>query len=146
MKLIILDFNRTLYDPEEDLLIEGAIELLEMLQEKEVKLALVTKGGEHRVEQVAPLAVFFDHVEIVPSKSAELFTSILTRFEAAGNETMVIGDKPSSEIAAGNRVGATTVRVRQGKFATDEATNEFEQADHSFDDLFAVLDFLEREL
>ena len=98
---IIIDWKQTLYSPEEDCLIEGAVELLEILQESKSRLILVGKGDEdmYIITEKLNVKKYFDDILFVGSeKEPDHFN----RFMLDGpGSTLIIGDKLSSEIELG---------------------------------------------
>lgn len=57
IKTIIFDWKRTLYDPDTGVLIEGALDFLEYLKNKNIPMVLIGKGGEDMNEEVDRLGV-----------------------------------------------------------------------------------------
>ncbi len=118
MKLAIIDFNRTVYDPEAGMLIPGARAMLAMLKER-MTVVLVSKNEPGRDGALDMLGIrhFFAEVIFTEKKSAELFREIIHRHRSSPGETYVIGDYIYEEITHGNVVGAKTIRFKNGKFA-----------------------------
>ena len=52
MKTAIIDFNRTLWNPDTNNLIPGAQELLQLLKGKEIKLALISAASDKKERQI----------------------------------------------------------------------------------------------
>ncbi len=125
---VIFDFMRTIYNPETGTLNPFAKNLLEHAYTS-YDCFLVSKNGEGRNTLVAELGIenFFKSVHYVDTKTTDLFTEII------GNnytEVYVIGDRISSEIATGNKLGYTTVWFKNGKFAEEGPTEESGDPDH----------------
>src|SRR3989344_1083266 len=122
MKAAIIDFNRTLWNPETNDYIPNTRELLQTLKDKGLKLALVSfkENYAERLKLIIPLTSFFDIVKIVDEKTSLVFKEIITDFNATTTETLVIGDKISDEIKIGNLLGMTTIRLKSGKYAEEE--------------------------
>jgi FMN phosphatase YigB (HAD superfamily) len=117
--LVIVDFNRTLYDPDEDKLVEGAQELLSSLRAAGKPLALYSAkvpGREHNLRDLG-ISDFFNDIVFTAHKAEAELLEIITRNGASPATTYVIGDHPHKEIRLANRVGASTIRFRGGKFA-----------------------------
>lgn len=123
MPLIIVDFNRTLYDPVRDDIIEGAREMLLALSKKGARLVLVSKkepegeSGRRDALKRMNIAHLFDNIMFVDEKNEELFSGLIRTYGIPIQQTYVIGDYLYDEIRAGNRCGAITIRYKQGKFA-----------------------------
>lgn len=118
MNLTIIDFNRTIYDPDTNGLIEGARELLETLSAA-MPVVLVSKKEEGREDLLELLNIrhYFKEALFTPEKSTALFLDIMRRFDATPHSTLIVGDHPQREIAIGNEIGARTVHFKQGRFA-----------------------------
>ena len=147
IKSIIFDFSRTLYDPETGDFYSGAIDLLDKLKSQGYKLGLVTRTPQlgERESQLKELGLdkYFQAVDIFTKDSTKNFNKIFTRLNIQPEESVVIGDRISSEIIEGNRAGAVTVWIRQGKFAMDEPGEKIEQPDYTIYNLSELLDILE---
>lgn len=117
MALMIIDYNRTLYDPDKDCLVQGALALLEALKKKEFTLVLVSRKEEGRSSRLSELGIedFFSEILFVEEKSEQLFRAIRTRY--IGQFCYVLGDYLYQEIRAGNMACAMTIHFKQGKFS-----------------------------
>lgn len=113
MKLAIIDFNRTLFDPEKRALISGAREGLMYLAEQGLTLVLVSRreGGRAALWKTLGIAGYFAETHFVEEKTKDLFEDILLRFDVSAEETYVIGDYLPDEISIGNSLGAKTIHV-----------------------------------
>lgn len=124
MDLVIFDWKRTLYDPDTKSLITGALELLESIKSKGIPMVLVGKGGDDMEEEVARLGVrkyFLKTVFAEGEKDPDVFRAFISKNP---EKTVFIGDRVRSELEIGNKLGATTIWVKQGKFAIEEPENE----------------------
>jgi hypothetical protein len=67
--LIILDFNRTLYDPDTSQMLEGALEFLEDYS-KMYSLALIGKGDDKRASLIGDLGIkrYFRYMKLKEEK------------------------------------------------------------------------------
>ncbi|MGB4076803.1 MAG: HAD hydrolase-like protein [Minisyncoccia bacterium] len=111
---LIIDFNRTLYDPETDALMDGALALLTYAKNKSITMHLLSKreeGRERRIEGLG-IAAFFTSIIVTNEKEPELRRLI----EHALDPVFVLGDHLHNEIRLGNRYGAKTLWLRRGKF------------------------------
>lgn len=111
IKLVIFDFFGTLYDPRTDALFPETISLLEWLKTKGVKRALFTNSFGWRVAFFPKHDKLFDDTFEVNSKDSNVLASILQKCGAQPNETVVIGDSPAREIAAGKELGTRTIAL-----------------------------------
>jgi len=131
LNIIIFDWKRTLYDPDEKILLDGAVELLEFLKAKDIPMILIGKGGEDMKQEVERLGVarFFQHIVFAEGlKDPELFKAYIDQDNS--KSTLFIGDRVRSELEIGNKLGATTIWVKQGKFATEEPINGNQKPDY----------------
>ena len=129
MQLAIIDLNRTLYDPDTDSLTPGTVAALDALTRAGYALVLVSRREAGREELLTrfDLTDRFAETFFVGEKSPSLFREIMAKYGAKPDTTLVIGDHPQEEIAYGNDVGAKTVRLMRGKFATMELLNEHDK-------------------
>jgi len=117
MYLAIMDYNRTLFDPDNNGLISGAVELLNGLKFLGATMILVSKNEPGREGRLYELGIvdFFEEVLFVDGKTEALFQEVIARYQA--EKVYVIGDHPYQEIRAGNQTGAFTIQFKQGRFA-----------------------------
>ena len=119
MKLAIIDFNRTIFDPETGGLIPGAQGALDALEQKKITLVLVSRreAGRNATLNELGISKYFAETVFVPEKTPELFEDIIRRYRTKPEETYVIGDYFPEEIHAGISIGAKTIRLKRGKFS-----------------------------
>jgi FMN phosphatase YigB (HAD superfamily) len=107
---------------------------LAVLKEIRAELFLVTSGFRRLQESkimalgIAPLFTEI-HIDAIgePWRKGKLqtFEAILQNHRFHPHEVLVVGDNPDSEIAAGNRLGMTTVQIlRPGVPASSAATRQ----------------------
>jgi putative hydrolase of the HAD superfamily len=106
---------------------------LAVLAELPVKLFLVTSGFRRLQEsKVKALGIGYlftkIHVDAIdepgPKGKLGAFQEILKAHQLLPREVLVVGDNPDSEIAAGNRLGCTTIQIlRPGVPASPAATH-----------------------
>ncbi len=119
IKGIIFDFGHTLYEPDTMKLLEDARAVLKNLHGN-YKLAIVsrTENPAKRRQQLKDLGIeqFFDFVEAIPKDgiATKDFTAILNHFGFRPNEILVVGDRITSEITQGNKLGMQTCRFVTG--------------------------------
>lgn len=121
MSTYILDWKRTLYNPDTFELIDGAAELLDFLSKEDGStLILVGKGSDDMHSEVKRLGVehYFADIKFQEGdKDRSLFVEFVDKDDPKG--TFFIGDRARSELAVGDSLGATTVWVKQGKFSDE---------------------------
>ncbi len=131
-KLVVFDFNRTIYDPEKGRVIEGAINVLEKLLPK-FPMVLYCKTGDGRGEKIKELGIekYFKRMVFVEKKSPRDLLKLAKEFNIGPGEILVIGDRVRSEIAAAKQAGCKTIWFRQGKFAGEEPAKKEEEPDQT---------------
>ena len=140
--LAIVDYNRTIYDPDADELIEGAETLLQRLRGKGVTLVLVSRregGREDRLRQLG-VAEFFSEILFVEQKTESLFRDIISRY--ARERNYVIGDHLYQEIRSGNLAGAHTIQFKKGRFAGLKPEGDTDVPHSVVVSLLDVLDYI----
>lgn len=140
IRYVIFDWKRTLYDPDEKALIDGALDILMYLQKKDIPLVLIGKGGEDMYQEVERLGVKPYFTKIIfqeGKKDVNLYTPYINT--ESPQETLFIGDRVRSELAVGNSIGATTIWVKQGKFANEEPEQESQKPTYTIGTLNEAL-------
>lgn len=146
MQRIIFDWKRTLYDPESHILCEGTQELLAFLDSQKIEMVLVGKGQPETVQDVIRLGIaryFLKIFFVGTTKSKELFSPFISE---PSRETYVVGDRVHSEIEIGNELGATTVWIKSGLFATEFPDSDLQKPTHTFSGLLDFLHYLQQNL
>ena len=126
--LIIIDFNRTLFDPETNSLFPGVIEFLSAYS-KEYKLALIGKGDEKRANLIEELGIkkYFKYFSLIEEKTENDFLNCLKELKFNSKDAWSIGDRVKKEIMLSNKVGIRTIWFRNGKFASEIPVLELEK-------------------
>lgn len=122
---LIFDWKQTLYDPASSSLIAGAIEVLEYLASLDLDMYLIGKGGDDMDAEIKRLGVkkyFKKRLFVATSKHPDHFKSLVGATDYS--KVLVIGDKLNSEIEVGNKLGAKTIQVKQGKFMNEKPETE----------------------
>ncbi len=106
---------------------------LPVLAELPAKLFLVTSGfrrlQESKIKALGIARLFAEiHIDAIdepgPKGKLPAFEKILNSHRFSPREVLVVGDNPDSEIAAGNRLGMTTIQIlRPGVSASIIATH-----------------------
>jgi FMN phosphatase YigB (HAD superfamily) len=132
---LIFDFKRTLFDPDTNKLIPGAINLLQNLKRRNYKLCLLTKKPqEGRLDQISQLGLdkYFLYIGIVEeNKTEQDMQACLKAMSLSASEVAVVGDRIRSELALGKRMGMKTIWYQVGKFANELPLNSLEDPDHT---------------
>lgn len=134
INLVIFDWKRTLYDPDTKELIEGALNLLKFIKSKNIPMILIGKGGDDMNDEVDRLGVgdYFDEVVFA---EGEKDPQVFAKYAKDPKNSLFIGDRVRSELEIGNRLGATTVWVKQGKFAGEEPESQEQKPDYTVSNL-----------
>lgn len=136
VKNIIFDWKRTLYDPDQKTLIIGAKNLLGFIKSNNIPMVLIGKGGDEMDEEVSRLGVkgYFKQIIFAEgTKDPHIFMPYIS--EDDSKKTLFIGDRVRSELEIGKRLGATTIWVKQGKFASEEPLNEDQKPTYTVSNL-----------
>jgi|AntRauTorcE11898_2_1112593.scaffolds.fasta_scaffold00223_8 tRNA pseudouridine55 synthase len=143
---IIFDFNRTLYDPEKEKLMDGARKLLRYLKNRELKMALLSKATDQSRRQfISELGLdeFFDEVMVVTGeKTPHHFHSLQQALGIDARRCLIIGDRVKSEISAANSLGMQTCWLRRGKFKKEIPGNTLEQPGRIINNIQEIYHFL----
>lgn len=120
-KVIIFDFNRTIYNPENKELISGAFNVLTKIHsDKNNRLYLISRNeGKEKREMILEqfgIKKYFKEIVFVDKKSVQLFKRIIKLEKVEKEQVYVIGDYLHEEIRYGNRCGVNTIWFRNGKF------------------------------
>jgi FMN phosphatase YigB (HAD superfamily) len=147
IKAIIFDWNRTLYDVENDVLFPGVLSLLKQLQEGGIKLAVVSAnvGSEKNFLEDSRFSSLFYYVCLVAKKDPPLFRSIINELEYKPSEILVVGDRIQSEIQAANKVSIKTVWLKRGKYAVVEPRVQDEEPTWTISSLHELQRILDQQ-
>lgn len=128
-KIIIFDFNRTLYDPDNDRLMCDARFVLRTLIRRGFLLYLVSRAGQSRKELIEGLGIgqYFSRIIIAKEKSKKDFQKIIAGGAIDLDLSFVVGDRVKQEIRIGNLLGMQTAWVKAGKFANEKPRKKIEQ-------------------
>lgn len=145
IKGIIFDFGYTIYDPETENLQPDIFSTLEKLLGK-YKLALVsrTKDVQKRIQQINELGLtkFFDQIEAIPKEGNKDFGPIIRKFNLKPEEILVVGDRITSEITQGNRLGMKTCRFVTGPEKNLIAENKDQESSYTINKLSEILEII----
>ena len=140
-KIIIFDFNRTIYDPDAGELVPGVRFVLRTLLRRGFVLYLISRAGESRKRLMGELNVkkYFRRVVIAPEKRKRDFDRLAGSKSVNKEESFVVGDRVRKEIAIGNSLGLKTIWVRSGRFARETSRKKIERPDYTVKSLRDVL-------
>lgn len=143
-KLIIFDFNRTIYDPEANTLYPIVPKLLKTLRRNGFELHLVSRANNSRSQLIKDLGLneSFNSAVITKSKSLSDFKKLLEGEEVNKEMSFVIGDRVKEEIRYGNLLGLKTVWLQKGRFADEFPESEQEKPSFTIKNLKELLDLI----
>lgn len=118
-KLAVVDFNRTVYEPETGKLVDGALKALTSIKNADFVLYLVSRKETGRENILEKLGVkhLFTKVEFVKEKSISSFQKIIAKAKVCKGNIYFIGDYLYDEIRMGNQCGVKTVWFKHQKYA-----------------------------
>lgn len=149
---VILDYNRTLVQGDESppKFYPEAPAVLETLRSRGIRMAIVSVGEDpsqrqQEFEQLG-LTAYISVFRIVGRGDRKDLQPVLDDLQVDGKDCVVVGDRIKKEIAEGNKIGAITIWLRQGKFADEVPETPEEEPTYtigSLDQLIPILDSLE---
>ncbi len=111
---------------------------LSKLRKKGIKLVLITSGIYERQNKKIKILGLDKEFDLILIHDFEKDISKFKKFKLAmkrlklkPRNTLVVGDKLTSEIRMGNRLGMTTIRVLRGRFSKMKPRNDLEEPDYS---------------
>lgn len=117
---------------------------------EEYRLAVVTDGrkGNTKLRRLG-LRGYFEAVIVTPAiehskRDAEAFERALSELSVQPRAAVHVGADPRVDFRAPNELGMATVRLRRGRYADLEATEQEAAADHEIADLEELLGLLVR--
>ena len=127
MKLVIFDWGRTLYNPEEEALYQDTKPTLEYLQSKGFKMAIVslaTKGSakieeRRRIIKQEGLEQYFESILFNVADKASMYQATLQELKVKPSEVTIVDDRMIRGIKWGNSSGCDTIWIQQGRFANE---------------------------
>jgi putative hydrolase of the HAD superfamily len=127
-KLVVFDFNRTLFDPDQGRLIDGALELLEKLKTAGHFLILLGKAPRGRGELIKELGIekYFNKIILKDEKTIEDFKTA-KKLVPPDSYAYAVGDRIKKEILLANLAGFKTIWFKNGRYAVEEPSTEDEQ-------------------
>jgi FMN phosphatase YigB (HAD superfamily) len=129
VRAVLFDWGRTLYDTEANNLFSGVSEMLRELS-KRFDLVLVSLAKNDSPEErrkkieASGIAGYFKFVFIGGEDKDAMYEEALLKLNLQAAEVIIVDDRMIRGIAWGNRVGATTVWFRNGKFSDEVSTKE----------------------
>lgn len=146
-KIIIFDFNRTIYNPELFRLMPKAKFVLRTLLRRGFRLYLVSCGGQSRKQTIEELKIkkYFYRIIISPRKNKKIFKQIIEESFANRRLSFVVGDRVKKEIRFGNKLNLKTIWLRKGEFASELARKNIERPTYIINSLADVLKIIPKK-
>ena len=119
-RIVIFDFNRTLFDPEKKGLLTCAKDLLSDLRKKGYGLLLLSHGQADKalVDRLG-IRGYFEEIILSRAKSKKDFEKAIGNRQIDLKESFVVGDRIKKEVRIGNELGFKTIWLRRGKFDSE---------------------------
>ena len=139
MLTLLIDWNRTLYNPEKKTLYQDTIPFLQTVQD--ICTVYIISAGEipDAYEQKKIILPYTKNF-IIEKKTKKLFSEIVKN--APKNTVIVVGDSITQEIRIANELGFTSFRILRGKYKNDTPTNKNEIPTYTTRSLKEMLHFL----
>ena len=144
VKVIIFDFGRTLYDRDNDRFFPEVPEVLEKLAPK-YKLVIVSMAvsddpeERRKILKENNLEKYFDSMIFVKQDKDSAYEKVILDLRVNPEEIVIVDDRVKRGIAWGNRIGATTIWFRNGKFKDDLPDEKTGKPDYIINNLLKIL-------
>lgn len=123
-------------------MIEGAIELLDFLKDKNYKMCLISKRSHpKRRQQITDLGLdkYFVDIQVIEDKKDEShFKRSINLLDLDPDKIAIIGDRVKGEIRLGNFFKMKTIWFKEGKFSTQLPKDHKEIPNHIIKELSEV--------
>jgi len=123
-KIIIWDFNRTIYDPDINQLVCGAKDLLKTTYKSGYVNILYSKNKRNdttvsqRIRQFG-INKYFTDIVVRKEKNIKDVYRIINKYNTDMHCSFLISDRARTDIKMGNLLGLKTIWLRAGKFANE---------------------------
>ncbi|OGE64613.1 hypothetical protein A3J13_01285 [Candidatus Daviesbacteria bacterium RIFCSPLOWO2_02_FULL_36_8] len=148
IEAVVFDYTNTISEMETGNLYPEVLNVLEELVGRGIRLGLVSRASnaKDRLSEFNNLDLgrYFEVIDVVLVGNNKNFDEILKKLDVKPKETIIVGDRVKSEILEGNRIGARTVWIRRGRFATEEPETDLEQPDYRIDSLVQLLEIVDK--
>ncbi len=114
VRVVIFDFNKTLYDPDKKKAIEGSIELLQSLKENHILILISFDKEQRRAIAQTLFGEYFTEMLFVDEKTISVVKGILEKYDCEPADCALIGDTFEDEIIIGKELGCITIHFHQG--------------------------------
>lgn len=140
-KIVILDFKRTIFDPDSGKLMPNAKSVLRTLKTRGFDLFLVSHGSfQEDLIKTLGINQFFKAIVVSKEKSKKDFEGVIAGRDIDVRSSFVIGDRVKGEIKFGNSLGFQTIWFKQGLFADELPAGVHEKPTYIVKDIKKVLE------
>jgi FMN phosphatase YigB (HAD superfamily) len=137
---IIFDYNRTIFNPDEESLYEGVLEVLNYLSlEHELYLISANEPGRRQKMKDFGIDGLFKKVIFVNRKSVDIFKLVAKE----GEDVFVVGDNIYGEISIGNKMNFNTVLLNHHNKKILPITTEHKPK-HKIDNIYTLRDIVKK--
>jgi FMN phosphatase YigB (HAD superfamily) len=129
IELIIFDWGGTLHESKTDSIFDGVPEVLDKLSERyPLVLISLAKSQDPKTRRQkigdSGISQYFKSILVGGEDKDEMYESILSDLNVNPENVLIVDDRAIRGIAWGNRKGAKTIWIQQGKFANELPDNE----------------------
>lgn len=153
MKVIVFDLQGTLINHETPpKLIHNAVNCLKELKNLAPLVLITTARGLDNVDGLLDSLKIKDFFSLIlnlkeqrlSKADGSAFLEVAKHFNFKPSSMIIIGDVPFIDIAGAKRIGAKTIRVKHGKYATLEPQNTYEKADFEINSLEELTNLIKK--
>ncbi len=147
IRAIIFDWNRTLFDKDENKIYPESEKVLLHLYKKGYKLGLISNAESDEIEKrekeimESGLGKYF-LISIKALKNKEHYLNAISKMECNANECVVVDDRVKRGIFIGNKIGCITIWLKKGKFSTQNPESKDEIPKYTIENLEELFNYL----
>lgn len=142
-KIVIFDFNRTIYNPEHRRLMPRIELILKILIRRGYELYLISTANPSRDKLIRELGLkkYFRRVIITRNKRMAI-KNITAHSRFSSQNSFVVGDRVRDEISYGNIAKMKTIWLRAGKFSKEKPRLRKEMPTYTITKFSTILKFI----
>lgn len=152
IEAVIFDYNRTLVQGEEfpPKFYPDTLSVLGILKQRGIKMAVVSVGADPtrrltEFENLRLRELGIGIFKVVGPDDRKDLQPVLEELQIKATSCIVVGDRIKKEIVEGNKMGAITVWLQQGKFANEKPETFEEEPNYTIkalSELIPIIDAL----
>ena len=110
-KIILFDFNKTLYDPHKKELMNGCLDILKLLSSKHILILISNQkcGRKDLIDKL--IGKYFRETVLCNEKNEHEFKAIISKYDSHNSKCFVVGDTLDEEITIGKKLGCKTIHL-----------------------------------